>query len=173
MTFAAVSAATQLAPATLVQRFGSKAALMKAALLRAWDLLDGKTEEAAAATEPTRAGAVAMLVRLSADYPEGDAYADQMLILREDLRDPDLRARGAAWRARLIKVLAPRLADGDGLRDGLAVDPALDLAIDRAREMTALWQGALIWWGFDREGMAATAAETTLRAWVARLDRRA
>lgn len=157
VTFAAVSAATQLAPATLVQRFGSKAALLKVALVRAWDLLDAETEAAAAATPPTPEGAVAMLVRLSAGYPEGDAFADQLLLLREDLRDPELRLRGAAWRARLTALLAPRLADAAGPRE------------DRAREMSALWQGALIWWAFEGDGTAAASIAATLRDWCARL----
>ncbi|GHC64893.1 hypothetical protein [Limoniibacter endophyticus] len=42
-------------------------------------------------------GAVELLVALSADYGAIDSYADGLLILREDLRDPDLRARGKAW----------------------------------------------------------------------------
>jgi len=73
VTFAAVSAATGLAPATLVQRFGSKPALVKAALTRAWDLLDARTEDIADETEATPAGALALLVALSGDYAEGDA----------------------------------------------------------------------------------------------------
>lgn len=116
-------AASGSAPATLVQRFGSKPALVKAALVRAWDLLDARTEAVAAATP---AGAVALLVGLS-DYPEGDAYADQLMVLREDLRDAELRQRGRRWGDRLAAMLAPRLADGGGPRE------------DRARELTALW----------------------------------
>ena len=40
LTFAAAAAESGLAASTLVQRFGSKAGLLRAALLRAWDLLD-------------------------------------------------------------------------------------------------------------------------------------
>ncbi|KGM30458.1 TetR/AcrR family transcriptional regulator, partial [Inquilinus limosus] len=45
ITFAAVAAETGLSAATLVQRFGGKTALVQAALLRAWDLLDARTAE--------------------------------------------------------------------------------------------------------------------------------
>ncbi len=156
VTFAAVSAATGLAPATLVQRFGSKPALVKAALTRAWDLLDARTEEIANETEATPAGALALLVALSGDYAEGDAYADQLMILREDLRDPDLRIRGRQWRERLCAILAPRLAGRQGPDE------------DGARELTALWQGAVLWWGFERDGTPGSYVETMLGSWLRR-----
>lgn len=156
ITFAAMSAATGLAPATLVQRFGSKPALVKAALVRAWDLLDARTEEIADKTEATPAGALALLVALSGDYPEGDAYADQLMILREDLRDPDLRMRGRQWRERLCAILAPRLAGRRGPDE------------DAARELTALWQGAVIWWGFERDGTAESYVAAILGNWLRR-----
>lgn len=154
VTFASVSAATGLAPATLVQRFGSKPALVKAALVRAWDLLDAQTEKMADETEATPAGALALLVALSGDYPEGDAYADQLMILREDLRDPDLRNRGRQWRERLCAILAPRLAGRQ--RPGE----------DAARELTALWQGAVLWWGFERDGTAESYVAAILGKWL-------
>lgn len=157
VTFAAVAEVTRLAPATLVQRFGSKPALVKAVLARAWDLLDARTEALAAATEPTPAGAVALLERLS-DYPADDAYADQLMVLREDLRDADLRARGVRWGDRLAAILAPRLADAAGPRE------------DRAREMTALWQGTVLWWAFERRGTPAAAVAAALAVWCSRLE---
>jgi len=156
ITFASVSAATGLAPATLVQRFGSKPALVKAALVRAWDLLDARTETIADATEANPGGAVTLLVELSGDYPEGDAYADQLMILREDLRDPDLRMRGRQWRERLCAILAPRLAGRRGPDE------------DAARELTALWQGAVIWWGFERDGTAESYVAAILGNWLRR-----
>ena len=46
-----------------------------------------------------------MLVALSGDYGGIEAYAEGLLVLREDLRDPVLRARGAAWKKALSKAL--------------------------------------------------------------------
>lgn len=160
ITFATVAAATGLAPATLVQRFGSKPALVKAALLRAWDLLDARTEAFGDETEASPAGAVALLVRLSGDYAKGDAYADQLMMLREDFRDADLRARGKGWGERLRAILAPRLA----------VDGAPDH--DAARELTTLWQGAMIWWGFEQEGSAEAYVAELLTGWLKNRGRR-
>lgn len=138
ITFAAVAAETGLSAATLVQRFGSKAALVQAALLRAWDLLDARTTAADAAAPPDPAGAVELLVALSGDYGAEDDYAEGLLVLREDLRDPALRRRGAAWGETLAAALGRRLADTAGPRP------------DLGRLMAAQWQGALLWWGFER-----------------------
>lgn len=151
MTFAAVAAETGLSAATLVQRFGSKAALVQAALLRAWDLLDARTAEADAAAPPTPAGAVELLVALSGDY--GDDYAEGLLVLREDLRDPALRRRGAAWGQVLAEALGRRLADSAGPRP------------DLGRLMAAQWQGAVLWWGFERGRSLPEAVTAELEAW--------
>lgn len=150
ITFAAVAAETGLSAATLVQRFGGKAALVQAALLRAWDLLDARTEEADAAAAPTPAGAVALLVALSGDY--GADYAEGLLVLREDLRDPVLRRRGAAWGEALAAALGRRLADAAGPRR------------DLGRLMAAQWQGAVLWWGFERGRSLPEAVTAELEA---------
>ena len=63
LTFAMLSEASGLSAATLVQRFGSKAELIRAALLQAWDQLDARTAQLAASTAKTPEGAVAMLRR--------------------------------------------------------------------------------------------------------------
>lgn len=153
ITFAAVAAETGLSPATLVQRFGGKAALMQAALLRAWDLLDASTAEVDAAAPPGPAGAVALLVALSGDYDAGQDYAEGLLVLREDLRDPVLRGRGAAWGQALAAALGRRLADAAGPRP------------DLGRLMAAQWQGALLWWGFERGRPLRDAVAAELEAW--------
>jgi len=133
LTFASVAEASGLSGATLVQRFGSKEGLRQRALLRAWDLLEARTRELAASTPETPAGAVELLVGLSGQYDEIDRYADNLLILREDLRDPVLRARGAAWERELIAALDARCGSGMG---------AL---------LAAHWQGAVTWWAFRPE----------------------
>ena len=119
-----------------------------------------ETEALAAATDETPAGAIALLVGLSADFPEGDAYADQLMILREDFRDADLRARGRIWGRRLREITAPRLAPA-GMPDH-----------DAARELTTLWQGAILWWGFERDGPAEAYVAALLGSWLRRRERR-
>jgi AcrR family transcriptional regulator len=110
LTFAALSASVGLAPATLVQRFGTKADLLHATLSRAWDLLEAETSAADLAAAPDAGGAVDFLVRLSGTHEQRD-YPDQLLVLREDLRDPVLRRRGQAWLATVTQALDRRLGD--------------------------------------------------------------
>jgi AcrR family transcriptional regulator len=133
LTFAALAEASGPAPATLVQRFGSKADLLSRVLLHAWDRLERRTAELGAAVERSPAGAVAFLAGLSEQYGGIDSYADALLVLREDLRDPQARRRGTAWRASLASVLDACLEGPPGFGDAVAT----------------YWQGTLTWWGFD------------------------
>ncbi|TIU05356.1 MAG: TetR/AcrR family transcriptional regulator, partial [Mesorhizobium sp.] len=89
----------------LVQRFKSKATLKQRALLQAWDRLDDKTARLSKTIPRTPGGAIGLLVALSQDYGGIESYAEGLLVLREDLRDPLLRARGASWKASLCAVL--------------------------------------------------------------------
>ena len=98
LTFASLSRSCGLSAATLVQRFKNKAALKQGALLHAWDRLDEKTARLATTVPKTAEGAIQLLVGLSRDYGGIEAYAEGLLVLREDLRDPALRARGASGR---------------------------------------------------------------------------
>ena len=141
VTFAAVAAETGLSPATLVQRFGTKNALLHAALVRAWDLLDERTRLAIDVAPAGPGGAIALLVALSEDFSGEADYAEGLLVLREDMRDAELRERGVRWGEVLAEAVGARLADGFG--------PRLDLG----RLMIAQWQGITLWWGFSRQGV--------------------
>jgi hypothetical protein len=59
------------------------------------------------------------------------------MVLREDFRDPALRARGAAWKEALSAALDARFAEVPGAPR----DIGLLLATH--------WQGSLLWWGFE------------------------
>lgn len=141
LTFASLAAATGLAPATLVQRYGSKDALLRAALLRMWNVLDERTATLDRTLPLDARGAIALLVRLSGSYgATADETAQGLLLLREDFRDPRLRARGVAWGEALSRALGRRLSD----------DPLRQEQLGRL--MASQWQGALLWWGFSRRG---------------------
>jgi AcrR family transcriptional regulator len=96
-SFRAVGRATGLAPATLVQRYGSAAGMLRAAMIDGWDIADAAL--AAIDVAPTPKGAVLLLKTLPATPPL--------------LRDPVLVARAKAWRGRVVKALATRLGDAD------------------------------------------------------------
>ncbi|MFJ3263494.1 TetR family transcriptional regulator [Pseudomonas sp. NPDC086581] len=153
VTFAAVGREVGLSAATLVQRYATKAEFLRAALLRAWDQLDEQTARLDESAELSPEGAVQMLVAM---FPVGEGetdYAEGLLILREDMRDPLLRERGAQWGATLAKALGRRLSD-DPLRQ-----PVL------GRLMASQWQGAQLWWAFERQGDPASAIGAELRCW--------
>jgi len=73
-------------------------------------------------------GAVELLVGLSHyDGAVGD-FAEGLLVLREDLRDPVLRSRGAAWEAILTTAIGECFASVPRANGGIGF--------------------ALIWWAF-------------------------
>jgi AcrR family transcriptional regulator len=156
LSFGTLAPQVGLAPSTIVQRFGSRPALLQAALRRAWDLFDAATAAAIEAAPDGPAGVVDLLVRLSGTYDPDDAYADQLLLLREDLRDPVLRARGRAWLATLTDAIEQRLGAVPGGPAGLG-----DLVV-------AHWQGALTVWAFQR----TTSLPVAVRAALERLFER-
>jgi AcrR family transcriptional regulator len=157
-TFAAVAKASGLSGSTLVQRFATKAGMLRAALLHAWDRLDAETARLADTLPKTADGAIALLTGLSKDYGDNPAsYAEGLLLLREDFRDPVLRARGGAWGAALTAAIAARF-EGQGQAQTIA------------RLMLSQWQGSLLWWGFSSEGAVADYVQRELRLFLAALE---
>ena len=154
LSFGTLAARVGLAGSTIVQRFGTRAGLLRAALLRAWDLLDEETGRAIAAAGPGSHGVVEMLVRLSGQYDARD-FADQLLILREDVRDPVLRARGEAWIATLVGAIENRLRATTDAKAGADADGLGGLVV-------AVWQGTLTVWSFRPHGPVAAAVHGAL-----------
>ncbi|WP_262029193.1 TetR/AcrR family transcriptional regulator [Microvirga sp. Mcv34] len=158
LSFARAAKACGLSPATLVQRYGAREAMVQAILLRAWDRLDAATEAADAVEAPTPEGAINLLLRLMPpETAERDA-SNGLLLLREDLRDPLLRRRGAAWGHRLAEALGRRLAR----------DPAQGERL--GWQMASLWQGAHTWWAFTREEPPEQAIRRVLEEWIGGLN---
>jgi AcrR family transcriptional regulator len=156
VSFGTLASRVDLAPSTLVQRFGSKAALLQAALLRAWAQLEAATDDAIAAAPDGPAGVVELLVSLTGQYDVHD-FADQLRVLREDLRDPVLRARGEAWFATLSEAVGVRLIGARGGSD------------DLGRLVVATWQGTLTVWSFDRGAPVVDVVRDTLEELLGRL----
>jgi AcrR family transcriptional regulator len=96
-SFRAVGRATGLAPATLVQRYGSAAGMLRAAMIDGWDIADAALAAIDAAMTPK--GAILLLKSLPPPPPLS--------------RDPVQAARAKAWRAHVVKALAARLGDAE------------------------------------------------------------
>ncbi|MDY6949428.1 hypothetical protein [Pseudorhizobium marinum] len=156
LTFARAAKASGLAAATLVQRYGNRERMVEAILMQAWDHLDAETKAADNEEDLTPEGAIKLLLRLmSPDTAERDA-TDGLLLLREDIRNPRLRERGAAWGGALVSALGRRLS---------ADAPEAELL---GSQMAALWQGAYTWWAFDQTVPADRAIRQALEAWLQR-----
>jgi hypothetical protein len=121
VSFGTVSAATGLAPPSLVQRYGTRGAMVRAARLSAWDALDLRLAEAVA--ETAGKGPQGLLKAL------GPVNATA---IARDLRDPDLAARAAKWRANVETALADRIGTGAKARESAAL-------------LFATWQGQALW----------------------------
>jgi hypothetical protein len=124
VTFAAVSAATGLAPPTLVQRYGSCPAMIAMALRSAWDRLDASAQTASN-MQTNGKGAQGLLKALSGPI-------DIPTVLTASLPDETLAARAKAWRHLVEKALAARLGDGAKAQKSAAI-------------LFATWQGRLLW----------------------------
>ena len=153
LTFSKASNAAGLSPASLVQRFGTREAMIVAVLSHAWDGLIAATTALDAELPPTPRGAIDLLLRLMPQDEADYAVGDGLLLLREDIHNPVLRARGAEWGAMLASALGRRLASESNEAHRLGW------------QMASLWQGALIWWAFTRDGEAGEAIERRLTDW--------
>lgn len=125
VSFASVSALCGLAPPTLVQRYGSRDAMVKAAILAGWDQLQAVTVAASDDAFVSAKGAQAMLKEVAASI-------NIPALLAESHRDKDLNSRATAWRSQLELALSGCLGGGTKGREAGAL-------------MFAAWQGRLMW----------------------------
>jgi AcrR family transcriptional regulator len=156
LSFATLAGRVGLASSTIVQRFGTKSELLQATLLYAWDRLDEATAVAVAEASLDVDGVIDMLTALAARHdPEG--FADELMVLREDLRDPVLRERGAAWIATLADAVERRLGAASGGSDGLG------------QLVVAHWQGTITVWGFTQRAPLPAEVRRSVTALLERL----
>jgi AcrR family transcriptional regulator len=153
LTFRRASTAVGLSAATLVQRFGNRENMVEAALVHAWDRLEAETRSADARAPLDAEGAVSLLLALTPTYKDEASFANGLLLLREDMRNPALRVRGAAWGTFLASALGRRLAEDE------------TLALRLGWQMASVWQGALIWWAFIRQEPPETFIRRRLEDW--------
>lgn len=140
-TLAEVAAEVGLAPATLVQRFGSKRGLM----------LAFAEAQAAAATEPfdaargkhasPLAALRAALTAASQDVASREHIANNLAVLLDDLDDEELRA-AAVRHATAVEKAIRELLDAAVSAGELATSDTKALALT----VQAAWNGAVIQW---------------------------
>ena len=157
-TLAAAAREVGVSPATLIQRFGDKQALIVRAVARD----NGRFTDFLAA-RPAEVGAEAVIdlfSRMSQAFGEVGPFADQLLWLREDMRDPALNALARERFAALRAAVAARMPP-------LPISPEL-----AARLVEAQWQGALNQWGIEPVGSLADYVAESVAAWFALIEPR-
>lgn len=150
-TLAEAAREAGVSAATLVQRFGDKHALIVRAVARD----NQRFAEILARPAPARSAeaVVDFFRRMSQAFGEAGDFADQLLWLREDMRDPELNALARQRFAALRAAIAARM-------------PPLPIAPDlAARLVEAQWQGALNQWGIEPKGSLAEFVAESLAAW--------
>lgn len=125
VSFASVSAISGLAAPTLVQRYGTRDAMVKLAISDGWDRLDAATLAASDDAFVSAKGAQALLkeVASSVDIPA---------LAGASTRDKDLNIRATRWRVQVETALSDRLGGGTKGREAGGL-------------MFAAWQGRLLW----------------------------
>jgi hypothetical protein len=125
ISFGLISSACGLAAPTLVQRYGSRDAMIASAIAASWTDLE------------TLTAAVELEALVSAKGAQGflkdiGAQVDIPALLTASQRDKALMERAALWRKSVEAALAVRLGGGVKGRDAGAM-------------MFAAWQGRLMW----------------------------
>jgi AcrR family transcriptional regulator len=125
VTFSTVSAATGLAPSTLVQRFGSCNEMILSAIAQAWAELDDLVEAVTLDVAALNKGLASLLKSLVGPVDPG-------ALLMLSLRDPALIRRAKAWRHKVEQAIAARLDDSAKAKETAAL-------------IFAAWQGRMLW----------------------------
>lgn len=125
VTFSSVSAATGLAPPSLVQRYGSCNSMILAAMAQAWDMLDELVDTAALDPATLNKGVPGLLKTLAGPVDPG-------ALLTLSLRDAELTARAKAWRNQVEQAIAARLEVSAKAKETAAL-------------IFAAWQGRMLW----------------------------
>lgn len=133
-----ISRRAGIAPATLLQRFGSKRGLMRAFGRHAAKRAEKREP---ISDEPPLKVLMRMLVGRAAKIGDRKAFVNSMAMLLEDLRDEQLRA-SAARQSYSAELVIERLLD----------DAEVPQPEKAARLIYAAWNGALIQWALRGEG---------------------
>lgn len=111
LTFADVAREAGLAPSTLAERYGSKRALLLAALEPAPDGVAAVFDAARATHEAPLDALHGALAALSAPVRTREAYANHLGVLALDVGDPDFRRIAERWFARVLEELRALLVE--------------------------------------------------------------
>ena len=147
LTLADVAAVAGVAPATLVQRFGSKRGLLLAVAAAGPTVISSAFAEARRRSRTALGALEDALAGLASSIEDPDEVANHLAFLALDLADPDFRAHAArdtgAFREGIESLLREAAAAGE-----LAARTRRPLA----EVLQAAYHGALLMWAIERGG---------------------
>jgi AcrR family transcriptional regulator len=146
LTLARVAEEVGLAPATLVQRFGSKRGLMLAAARRGTDWA-GRFAAARAAAATRVEALIAGLVEATAAVRSPESMANGIAFLQIDLSDDEFHAEALAGAKAMQQEIAALLREAVDAGELAGADPGV-----LADTVATTYNGALITWAIHREG---------------------
>lgn len=147
-TLAQLGERVGLAPATLVQRFGSKKALIEAAIGRANARLARAVARTPVPTRDAEAALVEWLVELAAPFRTRELIASHLVFLRRDLLEPELRAK-AKRHSSLVRRRVREFLE--------VLEPdSVGRAAPTALALEAQWHGLVIQWAIAGHGSLET-----------------
>ena len=157
LTLAAVAAAVGLAPATLVQRFGTKRGLLLAFSEQAVAAVEREFAAARATGRPPLDTLLDALIALTREIDTPEALANSLAFLQLDLSDAEFhrhaRAHARALRAAIQALLERATESGE-------LVPCDSVGLARAVHIT--FNGALLTWAIDGTGTLADWVQTAV-----------
>jgi AcrR family transcriptional regulator len=149
LTLAAVAREAGLAPATLIQRFGSKRGLLLALVEMGVDEVEAGCRAARSAHRSPLAALVDATTDVTRRVTSPEELANRLAFLQMELTDPDFR-RLAVEHARRAEAGYRALLD-----DAVAAGELLPCdTVQLSRSVAALSGGSLIAWAVRRKGSA-------------------
>jgi AcrR family transcriptional regulator len=167
LTVAAVASEAGIAPATLIQRFGSRRAMLLA--LHEHDASRMRRRLQVPADHPGSIiqALIDNLVALSHPLADPVSFSNHLAVLHQDLSDPAFHARAQtyarAMREEIHLALQAAVAAGELLADDLE---------QLARSIQTVYNGTLITWAIDRDGPLELSLRRELEAAIVRLTTR-
>lgn len=144
-TLAQVARSVSLAPATLLQRFGSKGALLQLVIEHANRLLDEElTRPIDASMEPKQA-LVAWLVKLAMPFRTRQLLASHLQVLEQELLDPRSRRRAKHHSVLVQRHILTYL-------DAMDLNLASEATSALATTIEAQWHGLILQWSMAGTG---------------------
>ena len=158
LTLADIGREAGIAPATLLQRFGSKRGLLLAVAASAPGMISSVFAEARARSRTPLGAVEAALVALASTVSDPDEVANHLAFLALDLRDPEFRQYAVqdsdTFRAEIGALLKEAAAHGQlELRNRR---PLVEL-------LQAAYHGALLMWAIERTGSPSESVRRHVR----------